>query len=327
MPRAPRYLEPGSPVVITHRCFQSRFLLRPSKLVNALILGVVALAQQLYGMKIHYLVVMSNHLHLLITPDSLQQLERFQRFVGGNISKEVGKAQGWEGGIFRGRYSMVNVTDEVLAQAGRLKYLLAHGVKEGLVRRPQDWPGIHAVKQLIKGAMRIRGGQWIDRSGLFQATQGYESNPRAKNRRVRKKQPRRIDFTRKLDVVLSPIPCWEHLTSKEYRAAVLGLLHEIANDHGDLIQQVPDDWKKRILSRDPKPRPRKTKRSPRPLCHAATREAWLEFKERFSEYVSAYMSASALLRSGVLAALEHFPKGCHLPRLTGDLRLALERPG
>jgi REP element-mobilizing transposase RayT len=94
MPRHPRYLEPGRPVVITQRCFQSRFLLRPSKVVNALILGVLAMAQRLYGMQIHYVVVLSNHLHLLASPDSLEQLEAFQRFLGSNISKEVGREQG-----------------------------------------------------------------------------------------------------------------------------------------------------------------------------------------------------------------------------------------
>ena len=76
MPRHPRYLEPGRPVVITQRCFQSRFLLRPSKVADALIVGVLAMAQRLYGMRIHCVVLLSIHLHFLASPESLGNVDR-----------------------------------------------------------------------------------------------------------------------------------------------------------------------------------------------------------------------------------------------------------
>jgi REP element-mobilizing transposase RayT len=294
--------------------------------VNALILGVIGWAQRLYGMKIHCVVVMSNHAHLFLSPENHEQLESFQRFLGSNLSREVGREQGWRGGIFRGRYSSVNVTDEEEAQVGRLQYLLAHGVKEGLVKRPQDWPGVHAARELAKGKRVISGGVWIDRTAYFHARKAYESNRRSKNRRVRLQAPRKIDYTQNVDVELSPIPCWAHFTTKQYREAVVDLIQAIRGQHRELIERVPADWKKRILRRDPQPRPDRTKRSTRPLCHAASKEAWQKFRQGFKEFVDAYMRASDLLRRGYLEAIELFPPGCHLPRLNEEFRSAVEAP-
>jgi hypothetical protein len=39
--------------------------------------------------------------------------------------------------------SAIVVSDEEAAQVGRLRYILAHGVKENLVERVLDWPGVH----------------------------------------------------------------------------------------------------------------------------------------------------------------------------------------
>jgi hypothetical protein len=38
-----------------------------------------------------------------------------------------------------------------------LSYLLSQGVKEGLVRHPEDWPGVHCVSHLLGGG-RTRCG-------------------------------------------------------------------------------------------------------------------------------------------------------------------------
>jgi len=41
-------------------------------------------------------------------------------------------------------------TGALIVPSARLKYLLGHGVKEGLVARPQDWPGAHVVRALVQ---------------------------------------------------------------------------------------------------------------------------------------------------------------------------------
>jgi hypothetical protein len=41
------------------------------------------------------------------------------------------------------------VSDEPEAQRGRLKYILSHGVKEFLVEKVREWPGVHAARALL----------------------------------------------------------------------------------------------------------------------------------------------------------------------------------
>jgi hypothetical protein len=50
-----------------------------------------------------------------------------------------------------GTYDMTVVTDEELAQAGILKYVLGQSVKKQLVERVEDWPGVHPLPALLEG--------------------------------------------------------------------------------------------------------------------------------------------------------------------------------
>ena len=58
----------------------------------------------------------------------------------------------WRDKIWARRYQAIVISDEEAAQVERLKYVLAHGVKEGLVDRPQDWSGAHSVEALLISA-------------------------------------------------------------------------------------------------------------------------------------------------------------------------------
>jgi hypothetical protein len=61
MAKEPRWIPPYSLVEVSCRCLQGRFLLRPSRLLNTLLLGVLALAIQGTGISVHAISVMSNH--------------------------------------------------------------------------------------------------------------------------------------------------------------------------------------------------------------------------------------------------------------------------
>ena len=80
---------------------------------------------------------------MLVVPESTKQLSEFMGFVNGNIARKVGLLHDWRGKLWDRRYQHIIVSDEPEAQIRRLKYLLSQGVKEGLVRNPEDWPGVH----------------------------------------------------------------------------------------------------------------------------------------------------------------------------------------
>jgi putative transposase len=309
MSRGPRQIHPGHLTEITLKTFQARFLLAPNRLLNRLVLGILARAQARYdALVICAVVVMSNHIHLLVVPECEEQLMRFCQYIGSNISREVGTLRRWTGGIFRRRYSDVVTTHETAAQVGRLKYLLSHGVKEALVCRPQDWPGVNCVKALLFGSMKLEG-DWVDRSAL------YEANRKASRKGTRRgKRPRVADHTKRQVLVLSKIPAWKHLSDEEYRARIAELLDQIHDEYAEERAQASRRGRALVVE-DPARPPAKTKRAPKPTCHAASRAERARFERLRREFVRAYLEASALLREGARRALDLFPEGAFLPPL------------
>jgi hypothetical protein len=76
------------------------------------------------------------------------------------LAREAVRLTGWREKIFGRRYKAIVISSEEAAQIERLRYILANGTKEGLVERPQDWPGVHAVRALL--GEEVLEGIWID---------------------------------------------------------------------------------------------------------------------------------------------------------------------
>lgn len=284
MARRLRYLPEGAMVEITCRTLQGRLLLRPSPHFNELALGVLGRAQARYRMVVHAFVVLSNHLHLLLSPESPQQLARFMAYVEANLAKEAGRIHDWRGPFWSRRYQAIVVADEEAAQIGRLLYILRHGVKEHLVARPQDWPGPHGVTALLEGT--TLSGLWIDRT--------LEHRLRRKGREF---DPRACCFTESLR--LSPLPCWSELPEATFRERVRELVAEVEAEGQRLANErgVPVG-RDRLQRQLPDERPTRSKRAPAPFVHAACRGIRLAMVEAYRAFVAAYRAAAARLRAG-----------------------------
>jgi REP element-mobilizing transposase RayT len=98
MARRLRFVPPDSLVEITCRTVQGRLLLRPSPLLNALALGVLARAARLYPVEIHAFAFLSNHYHLLLTVSSAQRLSAFMNYLNSNLAREAGRVAKWREG-------------------------------------------------------------------------------------------------------------------------------------------------------------------------------------------------------------------------------------
>ncbi len=66
-------------------------------------------------------------------------------------------------------------------------------------------------------------------------------------------------------------------------------------------------------AQDPLQRPKKTKKSPAPAFHAASKAVRLELRDAYAWFVAAYREAAAKLSSGDRNVA--FPRGCFPPRL------------
>ena len=83
--------------------------------------GILGRAQELYPVQIHAAVAASNHYHLILTPEDLDQLGDFMEFVNGNLAREAGRLIGWHGSLWTDRFHHVPVSPEPQALVERLR--------------------------------------------------------------------------------------------------------------------------------------------------------------------------------------------------------------
>lgn len=302
MQRDPRFFEPRTLVEVTNVTLQNRYLLRPSEELNDLFIGVVGRAQRMYGMPVCCVVALSSHFHMLLIPNDAEHLADFMEHVNGNLSKEIGRLHGWKGRLWRDRFHMVPVTEEEAAQVGRLRYVLGAGVKENLVDRVADWPGVHSGPAMIEGGELT--GHWYDRT-----------KEHAARRLRREKDVDPEQFATEERVFLSPLPCWEHLAPAEYRVRVAELVAEIDEEGARERRRTGKQslGVKRILRARPTRRPRSVKKSPKPRFHGLTDAVLKRWREAYQEVIQAYRLASERLGEGDLTAA--FPEGTFPPAL------------
>ena len=292
-----RWLDEGRGLVeVSNTTFQRRYLLEPAtRGLNEVVIGVFARAQAKYGVEVCALTVLSTHYHALLRVASQDQLSDFMCFVGGNLSKEVGKLINWSGALWSDRFHMIPVSHEDGAEIARLKYVLGNSVKEGLVSRPQDWPGVNSAQALIGG--KPLEGVWIDRTK-------QDAARRRKNADASDEK-----FSEAETLHFSPLPCWDHLSAKVVRRLVAQMVKEI-EDEGLGEEAIGAE---NLHSGDPHYRSPTIKKSPQPRFHAATRRVLKEMCEAYAWVVQAYREAAERLKEGDRAA--PFPEGTFPPRL------------
>jgi REP element-mobilizing transposase RayT len=298
----PRYIEPGSLVEVTTTCIQNRYLLRPSPELNEIFVGVLGKAQEEYDLDIVAVTAMSSHYHTLVVPEDQEQLSHFMCFVNGNLSKEVGHLHDWKGAMWASSYHQIPVDKDEATQVARLRYILAQGVKEGLVERPEDWPGVQSATALCEG--RPLTGRWIDRTAFYV------------HREVQQEDVTEADFSEEVRLWFSPLPAWADMSPEQYQDAVAGLIGLIVDEAAAHRRSTGSSvlGADAVRRCDPHYRPPHPDRSPQPMFHTATVDAYRTLYKAFSQIFAAYRIASERLRAGHLDA--EFPEGtfpCALP--------------
>ncbi len=303
MATKPRYIpNPGQLVLVSQRAFQARFLLRPSERVNKLIIGVLAKAQEKYAVPCFAPTYLSNHGHLLLQFDNAKQQADFMNFVASNIAREVGRAHRWDGKFWHERFAPSAVAPDEASQISTLRYVLEQGCKENLVLRPQDWPGVHAAKILLSG--RNPKGIGVDRTALYEA----------RRRDGGKGKVREVDFEEVVELKISPLPCWAHLSPEEqYRriADLIGHIEEETKTRHSREGTCPLG-RRAVLRRKPDFRPKTAKRSRLPLVRSTRKATRRRYLEMYRIFVAAYRAAAQKLKEGHLDV--EFPEGCFPPR-------------
>jgi putative transposase len=285
---------------VTCRALHSRLLFCPRPLMNEILIGALARAKQRHQVQVCFFVCISNHMHLLLWTENARELAKFMGYFLSKLAREVGRLTGWREKIFGRRYQAIVVSGEEAAQIERLRYCLAHGAKEDLVDRPREWPGVHTVRALLEG--EVLEGLWFDRTKEYLA-----------RRRGEKFDP--LKYATREVLELDPLPCWRHLTEEQRRARVAALVEDIESEAAARRKRTGAKTLgvAAILAQNPLQRPKKTKKSPAPAFHAASKTVRRELWNAYALFVSAYRDAAEKLRAGIRDVV--FPRGSFPPAL------------
>jgi putative transposase len=146
----PRRIVPGTTKFITRRTTRRFFLLNPDdkETVWNIYWYVTAVLAEEFGIEIHAVQVLSNHMHEVLT-DTRGEIARFLQQRNRLFANALKVFLGWEEEVFaRGGVSCVDLygPDAILQQIG---YTLANAVEAGLALNPEDWPGVtHAASDI-----------------------------------------------------------------------------------------------------------------------------------------------------------------------------------
>lgn len=95
-------------------------------------------ACETHGCNLHAYVLMTNHVHLLVTPTRLRALGKMMQSLGRRYVKRFNKIHQRTGTLWEGRYKASLVSsDEYLLTCYR--YIELNPVRAGIVSKPQDY--------------------------------------------------------------------------------------------------------------------------------------------------------------------------------------------
>jgi REP element-mobilizing transposase RayT len=146
----PRRIVPGFTYLVTRRCTQREFLLRPGDETNNAFIYCLALAAQLCGIDVHGYVASSNHYHSVVT-DREGRLPAFLEYFHKLMAKHQNALFGRNENMWSSeRTSVVQLVCPEDAMA-KLVYTLANPVKDQLVEKVHHWPGAISYHACLHG--------------------------------------------------------------------------------------------------------------------------------------------------------------------------------
>ena len=173
MPRQPRYFVAGIPQHVIQRGVnrQATFFERQD---YERYLACLAKSAIRYGCRIHAFVLMTNHTHLLVTPEEKMSLPQMMQAMGREYVQPTNKIQGRTGTLWEGRYKASPVQDdEYLLTCYR--YIELNPVRAGIVVSP----GAYEYSSYRSNALGIHNPLISSHPTYFELGRDKESRCRA----------------------------------------------------------------------------------------------------------------------------------------------------
>ncbi len=144
----PRQVLPRSFYMLTRRCTQRQFLLRPDAATNQTFLYCLAEAAQRFEIDVILPSVLGNH-HHLICFDRHGRIVEFTEHLHKLVAKAMNALRGrWENFWSSEPPCLVRMVEpgDVIA---KILYAATNPVKDGLVDRVHHWPGVNGLAALL----------------------------------------------------------------------------------------------------------------------------------------------------------------------------------
>jgi REP element-mobilizing transposase RayT len=134
--------------MITRRCTQRQFLMRPDRETNNAFVYCLAVAAERFGIRVLFTVAMSNHHHTgIYDPDGCYPafIEHFHKLFAKCQNALHGR---WENFWSSEQTSVVRLVDpnDII---DKMTYALSNPVKDNLVDRAHHWPGVTSLHFLL----------------------------------------------------------------------------------------------------------------------------------------------------------------------------------
>jgi len=146
----PREVIPGRFYLVTRRCTQHQFLLRPDAETNNAFVYCLAEAAQRFGVEILLTYAASNHHHTVIF-DRKGSVPAFTEHFHKLVAKCQNALRGrWENLWASEQVCVVHLV-EVADVMNKLVYVATNPVKDRLVEKVRHWPGVNGLAALLGG--------------------------------------------------------------------------------------------------------------------------------------------------------------------------------
>jgi putative transposase len=140
----PRAVVPGRTYMITRRCSERRFFLRPDRETNNAIIYCLGVAAEKYGVRVIFTATMSNHHHTGVV-DLEGRLPDFLAYFHKLMAKHQNALRGrWENMWASEQTSAVELVqpEDVFE---KMVYAFANPVAGHLVEKVHHWPGVSSL--------------------------------------------------------------------------------------------------------------------------------------------------------------------------------------
>jgi len=291
----PRQVLPGAFYMITRRCSERRFLLRPDRVTNNAYLYCLIEAARRFQIDLVIMCMMSNHHHVVIRdrngryPEFLEHLHRM-------IARSQNALRGrWEHFWASGQTSVVRLVDreDVLR---KVAYVAANPVQDQLVDRVDHWPGVNGYRALMSGRElhAERPLHFFRKGGPM---------------------PQRVSIQLRFPEELGDSTCLARELEAMIRSIELAAADERRRKGTSILGRarvLKQEWHRAPTTFEPR-------RGMSPRVAAINRWARVEALVRNKEFVRAYARARSLWRDGLPAV---FPPGTYWLRRFANVHVA-----